>query len=403
VVFARALFGLTGAVRRKSIHHPSMADVIVLRSEQRVEWMDVLARSYQSDFHHLPGYHALAEERGEGLARLFVCREGEYFIAIPLLLRPIMAVACHAGLSVDWWDATCVYGYAGPVASHPDLPGSVLVHLQIALRESLLQRRVVTVFSRLHPLIPGQARLLTGLGDCIRRGRTVAMDLTLPIEAQRAQYRKDYKRQINRLERMGASCLQDKSKVHLPRWIDLYRATMCRVHASATHRFDREYFESLVERLEPTIHLFVCLLDGELMAGGLITLCDGIVEAHFAATHDACLELSPTKLLFDQVRLWANRQHARYFHLGGGVGGQEDTLYHFKTGFSDLRPEFAIWDWVLLPEVNDQLCQEHDRWGERCRSGPINPAYRPAYRCENCPSERATGGLRDFRLRDQSI
>lgn len=89
--------------------------------------MDVLKQSYQYDFYHLPQYHALAEEQGESKANLFVYREGAFLVAIPLLLRPIGEMPCHhTRVGEGWHDATCVYGYAGPIASHSDMPKSVL-------------------------------------------------------------------------------------------------------------------------------------------------------------------------------------------------------------------------------------------------------------------------------------
>src|SRR5262245_59033752 len=103
-----------------------MAAWHVLRPDQQAEWMDVLAQSFRYDFYHLPHYHALAELRGEGLAQLFVYTEGPYAIAVPLLLRPLATVPGLADLGAGWWDATSVYGYAGPIGSHPDIPAAIV-------------------------------------------------------------------------------------------------------------------------------------------------------------------------------------------------------------------------------------------------------------------------------------
>jgi lipid II:glycine glycyltransferase (peptidoglycan interpeptide bridge formation enzyme) len=291
-------------------------------------------------------------------------------------------VSCTNGKG--WWDATCVYGYVGPVASHPDVPASVLRSFQAALREVLLERRVVTVFSRLHPLVP-QRELLVGLGECIPMGRTVSIDLTLPVELQRAQYRKDYKRQINKLRRLGATCLRDQGRVHLNEFIAIYHETMHRVYADDTYFFDHMYFERLVSVLGSNIQLFICLLENKVICGGLFTSYDGIVQAHLCGSWNEYLGLSPTKLLFDTVRLWANECGARVFHLGGGVRAQEDSVFYFKSGFSNRRHEFAVWTWVLLPDVYDQLCQEKTEWNKRHGLNLACPTYFPAYRCPTCP------------------
>ena len=64
---------------------------------------------------------------------------------------------------------------------------------QGTLRDELSRARVVSVFSRLHPLIPQQG-MLAGLGECVENGQTISIDLTLPDEEQRAHYNKSCRR-----------------------------------------------------------------------------------------------------------------------------------------------------------------------------------------------------------------
>ena len=358
-----------------------MTRLQVLQPEQHAQWMNVLAQSFQHDFYHLPAYHALAEEREEGQAHLFLYKEEQYFVAIPLLLRSIAAAPGLARIGKGWWDATSVYGYAGPIASHSNVPASVLRNFRAALRETLLGRYIVTVFSRLHPLIPQQRGLLSGLGECTPMGQTVSIDLTLPVDVQRARYRKGHKYDIKKLRRLGVICLNDQNRVYLNEFVNIYHETMHRVNASDAYFFDHTYFERLVSTPGSTIQLFICLLENKAICGGLFTLCDGIVQYHLSGLRNEFRKLAPTKLLLETVRLWANERGASTFHLGGGVGSQEDSLFQFKAGFSDRRHEFAIWRWVLLPDIHDQLCQEKARWNKRNGLKPVSSGYFPAYRC----------------------
>src|SRR6267154_604588 len=162
----------------------------VLKTKQQEEWMEMLKRVVQYDFYHLPQYHRAEEHRLKAIAHLFTYCEGDYLIALPLLLH-------SAGEVLPGWnDAASVYGYAGPVASHGRIPEPVVRNFQGALKDTLLERRVIAAFSRLHPLI-AQHDLLAGLGECRASGRTVSIDLTLPLEKQRAQYRGINKRRVN--------------------------------------------------------------------------------------------------------------------------------------------------------------------------------------------------------------
>src|SRR5258705_5935564 len=105
----------------------------VLHSAQEQEWNDVLAQVARRDFYHLAEYHRLAEERGEGSAHLFAYHDGAYTIALPLLLRPV-----ESDLGETWSDATSVYGYAGPLASHARNPASLVRSFPKRLKATLV-------------------------------------------------------------------------------------------------------------------------------------------------------------------------------------------------------------------------------------------------------------------------
>jgi hypothetical protein len=253
---------------------------------------------------------------------------------------------------------------------------------QVALAEAMQEQRVVSVFSRLHPLI-AQRPWLSGLGEVLSLGQTVSIDLTLPQDVQRAQYRKGHKSDLNKLRRRGATCFYDRDQEHLSEVVSIYLETMQRVDAAEEYFFDRSYLVSL---LGSNVRLFVCRLADEVICGAFFLLCNGIVQAHLGGTKTEYLRLAPIKLVIDTARSWAAEQGAQVLHLGGGVGAREDSLFRFKTGFSDCRHEFTVWSWVLLPEVYEQLCRARSRWNEQTGSAPVSSDYFPAYRC---PAVRA--------------
>ena len=356
-----------------------MARLHALGTAQHDQWMDVLERAFQYDFYHLPEYHALAEEQGEGKAVLLVYEEGDDMIAVPFLMRPVETTAGLARAGEGWEDATSVYGYAGPVASRPQMPQATLRGFQAALTEALQEQHIVSVFSRLHPLI-AQQTWLSGLGEVVFVGQTVSIDLTLPVDAQRAQYRKGHKYDLGKLRRLGLTCFHDQDQEHKDEVVQIYLETMHRVDAAEEYFFDQLYFDRLVSCSAQNVHLFVCQLEDQLICGVFFLWCSGIVQAHLGGTKTEYLKLAPIKLVIDTARLWATEQGAHVLHLGGGVGAKEDSLFRFKTGFSDCRHEFAVWRWVLAPQVYDQLCQERTRWSEQRGLQLASSGYFPAYR-----------------------
>lgn len=356
-----------------------MSELRVLSVAQETEWKSALGRTYQHDVYFLRGYHALGQDMGEGRAHLFVYTEGGYVIMVPFLLRPIDVIPGLDCRGAGWQDATSVYGYVGPLASHRKIPCAVMQGFGAALRASLQRRRVVAVFSRLHPLL-AQLAIVSGLGDYVPVGPTVSIDLTLQPDEQRSLYTKGHKYNISKLTRQGAVCVLDAESAYLPEVIDMYYETMHRVGASDYYFFNRRYFHQLFSRLGSSVHLFECFMNDRMICAGLFTSCDGVVQYHLSATRQEYRKLAPTKLLIDTVRMWAAERGNHTFHLGGGVGAREDSLFHFKSGFSDRRHMFAVWRWIVLPEVYEHLCETKAEWNRGHGLETTSADYFPAYR-----------------------
>lgn len=353
-------------------------------------WDHVVTNSFSYDFYHLSAYHLIAQARGEGNAVLLTYEDAGYSVSLPLLLRPVAEVE---GLGdSDWWDATSVYGFAGPLYSHPELPNAVLSNFQEAIGQYLREIRVVSVFSRLHPLIP-QEHVLRGLGLLVDAGTTVSIDITIPLEHQRMRYRRDHKYNINRLRRLGwqgTRCQGIECEgVFLDEFIEAYWENMDRIGAKRYYYFDRAYFSSLLRMSGVEVWIFAARLNNEIGAAGIFTLCNGVVQYHLSGTKTRFLKDAPMKLVLDEVRLWANDRGAKVFHLGGGLGGREDSLFSFKAGFSDRRHRFVLWRWVTNESAYRELCERKREWNQRHEVVPVEQQFFPEYRSPVSPRESA--------------
>jgi lipid II:glycine glycyltransferase (peptidoglycan interpeptide bridge formation enzyme) len=124
--------------------------------------------------------------------------------------------------------------------------------------------------------------------------------------------------------------------------------------------------------------------DGEVIAGGIYTQAGGVVQYHLGASATEHLQLNPVKVMFDHATRWAKRRGNQWLHLGGGVGGADDSLFHFKAGFSPLRCTFATWRLIVDRAAYEQLAAEGEANGE-------HSSYFPAYRAgeaASAPPER---------------
>jgi hypothetical protein len=192
-------------------------------------------------------------------------------------------------------------------------------------------------------------------GELIRHGRTVAIDLRLPIEQIWQEFRRNHRNNITQLREAGDIVAEpDPDWVHFDEFLQAYRATMDRVGAEQSYYFQESYYQGLRAALGNRAHLFVVKIRDRIAAAAILTEVCGIVQYHLA-----------------------KERGNRLLHMGGGLGGQEDDLYNYKAGFSKLRHPFYTWraccDVDLYKHVNSL-------WEEKLRPDSLDPSFFPPYR-----------------------
>lgn len=324
-------------------------------------WPALVAGTRAADSYHDAPYHRLAETRGEGEARLFVCRDETGWLALPMLLRPVDGLPGRR-------DAGSVYGYAGPIASTGRPSASLIEAFRAGLAARLEAEGIVSLVARLHPLLD-QADWIGPLGVIRPMGPTVSIDLTVPEAVQRAGYRSNHRRDLKRLARDGYVTSRETGAEALAGFIQVYHANMRRVGAAAGYFFDTAYFDGLAQALGDGQDLFLCRKDGEIAGGALCLRKGPIAQYHLGAVADSHLEAAPLKQLLDVARGHYAAAGAEIFHIGGGRGSEEDSLFRFKAGFGNARHRFALWCWVIDQPTYTALTRDLSETG-----------YFPAYR-----------------------
>lgn len=335
-------------------------------SDQR--W-DAILDGLHHDVYHRRAYLAAEDEHRGTLSKLFVLSEGRNLMAIPLAFRPVAEVS---GLM----DASSPYGYPAPLISEATDLNWVPAAIDTFLRE-LRAANVVSLFLRFHPLLGLQPSHFSSFGRVVEEGSTVAIKLARPFMDVRAEMRKGLRYDVRRALREGQVVLQDVDWRHFAEFLEIYSETMERVGAAADYFFPRAYFERLRDDLGALVSLWVTKIEGQVAAAALITECHGGVQYHLSGTASAHLASHPTKILLDGVAEWANGRGNGWFHLGGGLGGREDSLFHFKAGFSPLRRSFSTARIIVNPATYEDLTEA---WAASA-GGTIEPdGFFPAYR-----------------------
>lgn len=336
------------------------------------QWHQVLSET-PHDIYHLPEYLEFASRFEGGLPIAFYAQSNGTSLLIPLLLREVPP---SLGAPASLRDVITPYGYPSPLV-HPSSDSETIRLLFQAFQDTAKDHGIISAFMRLHPLIPSPLTILGEYGEVIHHGQTVYIDLSLSNEDAWKQVRHGHQSDIQKLLENGFRAVLDDWSL-FGEFTNLYRDTMKRLSAGEFYVFPDHYFEDMRQALKEWIHICAVVAPtGEVACAGLFFTVDDIVQYHLSGSSAFYSKQAPTKLMLDYVRLWSKQEGYKVFHLGGGVGAANDSLFNFKSGFSKLSAEF--YTYRLVP---DQNRYDHvvGLWKSQCEDAEPSSDYFPLYR-----------------------
>ena len=348
------------------------------------EWNEYLGLTAHDVF-HTAEYHRLMESFGGGTAWLFVCGNEHKFIGWPILARDIGTSQAGA-----LRDISSAYGYTGPFAYRCVDDRNFLQSAWNTVCEIWKAQGFVSAFTRLHPLL-GNERYIPYLRDDhtesefdhrkSAEGATIAIDLTRSAQDTWSFYSRQLRQALRRLLCSNLVITPDPQWDHLPDFVRLYHITMARNCASGFYFFTEPYFRRLRDELGSHGSLMIGRIGDDIATAALLTEYQGIVNVHLLATDDRFLALSPSKLLIHAAGDWARQRGNRFLHLGGGRGSRtDDSLFRFKSQFSDKSYPFFTGRWVLNQELYEELKLNGQHTAGLAMRTEATECFFPAYR-----------------------
>lgn len=332
---------------------------------EKEAWNSYVSRSFVFDFYHTCDYH-LMDSQGDPF--LFVYEKDDIFLAIPLIKRKIDGA--------PYFDCTCVYGYTGPLTNmdFSELPADIIDDFISKLTIYFKSQGIISVFCVLHPLL-NQSLLLNATDGLVNVGKTVAIDLRISLEEQIAQYRRPIRMKVNQLRNKGFEIRLIDTENQLNQFADIYRENMTKVGASERYLFDNTYFNKFMNATDFKTELLAAYYQDKMVAGAMVVLTNNIMQLHLAGTSSEFRKESPMKLIFDEACLLGRKRGMHFMHLGSGVGGKEDSLFHFKQGFSENTFDFTTWRYIVDKKIYNELVQSKLD-GNEAPNTDLFPLYR---------------------------
>ncbi len=334
------------------------------------DW-DTWVKRAPHDVFHTAAYHRFEGNQERADAQLLVYGDENRFLIFPYLQRDVGS---------GFRDATSVYGYTGPVGRGltPDFVAEAWEAFRVVWRD----RRIVTVFTRFHPMLENAGIALSMTGDQApfagavihHLGRSVSIDLSLGIDERRMSYPQPLRQEIKKAERNGLVVEDDPDWAYFSGFMELYRVTMSQNSAADRYLFSDAYFSRLKDAMAGYAFLSVARVNGQLAAAMIYTVCGEHASAHLTGIDPAFRAYSPLKPLIDCTADLAFEKGATRFHLGAGRGGHEDSLFEFKSRFSKDHHDFKVGRWVLDAKAYESLTAEAH--GDMVPDPSFFPAYR---------------------------
>ena len=299
----------------------------------------------------------------------FVKASAALFGAEPVLLRLSggagdVFFACL--VRHDPTDVVTPYGYGGPVSTGDAPP---LAEFPAAYEAWCERRGAISTFAVFHPLLANAGSPAAAGFRRIPLAGTVAW--SLKHEDLLEGMHKHHRRIVRRALRERHEVAIEAAPADLGEFAGVYEQTMRRAGASPFYLFPRPYWDALAADV-PLVRVDVRGGDGGLLASVLGMGEPPWLHYHLGGATDAARGTGASHLALYSLARWGREQGFETLHLGGGVGGRDDSLFEFKLRFApDGRVGAAIGKAV------------HDRAGYLRLSGAAEvdwDAFFPAYR-----------------------
>jgi hypothetical protein len=355
------------------------------------DWQECL-NVLSHDFYHLPGYLELEAIRHNATAEAIVIQDRGQIFFLPYLIRDCQQISISTRCGDERiYDAISPYGYPGMLVNTTGQNAEFISKCFRLIIDLWRSKNICSAFIRLHPLLNSYIdRSMLGSSDrsnsdlhqldLCNQGNVVICDLTKDPNDIWKGMRANHRSKINKLNRAGFTVRMGSLAENLDVFIDIYRETMDRVNATSSYYFSRDYFTSLAQTLGPQLNLCMVEIDGQVVAASLITEVCGIVQYHLGGTKTEFLPKSPATIMFDYIIKWSQSRNNRYLNLGGGLGGEQDSLYHFKAGFSSQSQPFmtirSIVNEDLYEHLTDLRANSLGTTTLEIKSKSFFPAYR---------------------------
>ena len=263
---------------------------------------------------------------------------------------------CISNYELDktYYDIQSAYGYGGIISQDNEIPSGVEYKLNQTIDEYLCSNNIIAEFIRDHPLIKSIKRRAEY--SLVRRNVFITPTLSYKVPNKQAR------QNIEKAEYLKLESFIDHNLEHLDRFIELYALTAHRINMSDYYRFNQEYFDKIKFFLLGMATLIHVRIGEKIIAGGLLLNYQGKASLHLTASDDEYFNYRPNDFLYNSVIRFSIENQIQILNLGGGLSPDpNDTLFRFKSKYSDYNTEVFVGKNIINPKIYSNIIEQWSR------------------------------------------
>jgi hypothetical protein len=268
----------------------------------------------------------------------------------------------------EFFDLITPYGYGGWIIEGD----RDIKPLMDEYEKWCVENGVVCEFVRFHPMLENN-KSVEGYYKVISLGNTIAMDLSSP-EVIWQNITSKNRNVIRKAVKNGLTVHSSNDFAIYEQFKLIYDKTMDKDNADDYYYFSEKFYQSVCNDLKDNAKVFYAEAEnGDIASAAIIIGVNGYLNYHLSGSRREYQSFAPTNLLLYEVALWGNENGYKSFHLGGGVGSKDDSLYAFKKAFYRGEPHrFSIGKKIFDEEKYNKLVE--------MRTDIKNSQFFPEYR-----------------------
>lgn len=335
----------------------NISNLSVIKFNEPIRWDQIVKGFKNYDVYYLSDYVKAFNIHGDGEPILFYYVDENIKAMNVVMKRDISLDKRFTGNipSNTYYDTTTPYGYGGFLIEGKVTKDS-LKNLDSEYSTICKRDGIICEFVRFHPVL-NNVEGLEEFYNISTLGKTITVNLDSRDQIWDNLASKN-RNMIRKAIKSGVEIFWGRNPKLFDEFIGLYNATMDKDNALDYYYFNKDFYDSVLNDLKYNSLMFYAMYEKKIIAMSMILHSNEQVHYHLSASDREYQHLAPSNLLLYEVACWACENSYESFHLGGGLGSREDSLYKFKKVFNkDSTTTFSIGKKIFNEETYNELVQ----------------------------------------------